>query len=174
MKLCDRQKLLGSGEISRDHVPIDDVPEGRNVVRATILVVQVISVLPNIESEDRSAIANSGFLAHERVVLIRGGANSKASISLYAEPSPARSETSGARFGKFFFKSIERSKGGIDGSGKITRGCARSAGSNHLPKKAVIEVTATIVAKRSNPSDLSLKFLEGEISEFGVPFEGSI
>ncbi len=36
----------------RDVIPVDDVEERLDVIRATVLIVQVVRVLPNIETED--------------------------------------------------------------------------------------------------------------------------
>ena len=48
-----------------DLVPVDDVPPGREVVGPAILVVQVVGVLPDVDTED-------GLLAfHHRIVLVR-------------------------------------------------------------------------------------------------------
>ena len=44
--------LLGRGVARRDFGPVDDVEEGRNVVGATVLVLQVVGVLPNVEAEN--------------------------------------------------------------------------------------------------------------------------
>ena len=40
-------------EARRDVLPIDDVPQLRDVVRANVLVLQVVGVLPGIEYEQR-------------------------------------------------------------------------------------------------------------------------
>lgn len=50
-------------------VPIDDLPEGADVVRTAILVVKVVGVLPDVESDDGSASAIANTL-HYRGVLV--------------------------------------------------------------------------------------------------------
>src|SRR5260221_11267836 len=52
-------------EAATDLVPADDVPEGRDVVGATVLVVEVIGVLPHVEADERHVTV------HDRAVLIR-------------------------------------------------------------------------------------------------------
>jgi len=44
--------LLGMGEALVDFVPVDDVPPGVEVVRAAVVVLEVIGVLPDVVAED--------------------------------------------------------------------------------------------------------------------------
>lgn len=47
------QSAFGSRKATSDLRPVDDVPEGRNVVGTAILVVQIVGMLPDIKSQDR-------------------------------------------------------------------------------------------------------------------------
>jgi len=61
----------------RDRRPIDLIEQCRNIVRASVLIVQVIGVLPNIDSQEWASLSGAGDNArHKGVVLIgRGGHN---------------------------------------------------------------------------------------------------
>ena len=43
---------LSAGEVFSNNVPVNHIPECGDVVRAFVLIVQVVSVLPDIEAED--------------------------------------------------------------------------------------------------------------------------
>jgi len=61
---------LSGGKILRDNVPVDYVPESSDVVWAAILVVEVIGVLPDIESKNGLATTGPSKFSHEGVVLV--------------------------------------------------------------------------------------------------------
>lgn len=47
--------LLARGFVSLANVlPVDNLPDGLEVIRASILVLQVVRVLPNVNSEERN------------------------------------------------------------------------------------------------------------------------
>src|SRR5574341_1423315 len=50
-------------------VPVDRVPPGVQVVRALVLVLEVVGVLPHVDPEDRLVAFHPG------AVLVRGGAD---------------------------------------------------------------------------------------------------
>ena len=44
------QKLAdGSGIVASDRLPVDDIPEGRDVIGPAVLVVEVVGVLPPVD-----------------------------------------------------------------------------------------------------------------------------
>ena len=51
----DGASLARSGglELRLDGVPVDDVPPGREVVRPSVLIVEVVGVLPDVDAEER-------------------------------------------------------------------------------------------------------------------------
>src|SRR5437899_259180 len=53
--------------IFRHSVPIDYVPPSLDVIGPAVLVIEIVSVLPNIETEDRRVPV------HQRAVLVRSG-----------------------------------------------------------------------------------------------------
>ena len=74
-------------------VPIDDIPECGYVVRSAILIIQVVGVFPNIETDDGGS-RDVGDAFHERGILIWGGGYGEGAVGLLDEPSPARTESS--------------------------------------------------------------------------------
>ena len=75
---CRAIDSAGVGERLGDLLPVHHFPPGREVIWATVLVLQVVRVLPNITAQDRcSAASDTG---HERVVLIGGGADIQFSV----------------------------------------------------------------------------------------------
>src|SRR5581483_2351616 len=88
-----------------DLVPVDNVPPGRNVVGAPVLVFQIIRMLPDIEAQNR-------LLAfHERTVLIWSGDDFKTAVAFH-EPCPAGTESAGGRRGEFFFEAFKSAETG--------------------------------------------------------------
>ncbi len=136
-------------EVFGNFVPVDDVPECFDVGGALVLVVKIIGMFPDIEAEDGRAAAAAEVGAHERVVLVGGGADGEGAIGFFAEPCPAGTETGRAGFGEGFFEGIEGAEGFVDGSGEFTRWCFGAAGSDDLPEKAVIHMTAAVVTNRT-------------------------
>src|SRR6266702_648597 len=53
--------------IFRHRVPVDHVPPGLDVIGPAVLVIEIVSVFPNIETEDRRVPV------HQRAVLVRSG-----------------------------------------------------------------------------------------------------
>ena len=64
------------GAVLGNLVPVDDVPPGADVFRSTVLVFQVVSVLPNIQTKDWELDLIADTL-HERIVLVRSSCMKK-------------------------------------------------------------------------------------------------
>ena len=109
------------------------------------MIVEIIRVFPDVQSEDRPISAAAEIRTHDRVVLIGGGTDGKLAI-LAAQPRPTGAEAGRARLGKGFLKGIERAEGGVNRGGQVARGGLGSARSDHLPEHRVVDVTAAIVA----------------------------
>src|ERR1700730_13846882 len=74
-------------------IPIDDVPPCGDVVRPPVLILQVVGVLPTIQSQDGLVMEGD-----ERVLV---GCRVDGQLSVFhQEPSPARTETSDSGRGK--------------------------------------------------------------------------
>src|SRR5215813_1934868 len=57
--------ICPSAQAPVDLFPIDDVPPRVDVVRAAVLVLQIVRMLPDVEAEDRL------LAVHHRIVLVR-------------------------------------------------------------------------------------------------------
>src|SRR5690606_24619716 len=73
-----------------DLVPVDHVVERADVVRATVLVFQVVGVLPHVQAEDRG-VARADAL-HERAVLVGAALHRELAGLVDAQPRPAAAE----------------------------------------------------------------------------------
>ena len=129
----------------RHFLPIDDIEKGRNVVRAFVLVLQVIGVFPHIEAEDGGASLFHR-AEHQRIVLIRRGADEQTFVFADTEPGPAGAEHAFGGGAEFIFKFIERTELGINGCRQLAVGRASAAGCHDLPEKSVVPVAARVVA----------------------------
>ena len=125
--------------------PVRDAPEGFEVVRSLVLVLEVVGVFPHIDTEDGRAFAASDGLAHDRVVLI-GGGNDLELAAIDDEPGPAAAETADTRGFKLRLEIRETAERGIDALRDCAGGRAAGLGSHELPEHRVIVVTAAVVA----------------------------
>ena len=91
------QLLFRFGKPTRHFRPVDHVPERGDVVRATILIVQVIGVFPDVESQQW------GPTLHQWTVLIGGTFHDQLSLVI-REPCPTTPESGGCRYADFFFE----------------------------------------------------------------------
>jgi hypothetical protein len=66
-------RVLGSEDFL-SFSPIHKIPEGRDVIRSPVLIVEVIGMFPNIQTDDwRASIIGNPF--HKGRILIRGGSD---------------------------------------------------------------------------------------------------
>ena len=83
---------LGGVEATGHFVPVDDVVEGRDVVGATVLVVQVVGVLPHVQAQHRGVAAGAGSLAHQRAVLVGRAFDHQLAFGADRQPGLAAAE----------------------------------------------------------------------------------
>src|ERR1044072_531852 len=69
-----------------DFFPVDHVPPGGEVIRPAVLILQVVSVLPDVATEDHV------LAFHDGVVLVGGGSDLHTGAVL-DQPCPAGAET---------------------------------------------------------------------------------
>ena len=69
---CPHLALLHLGVALASELPVDDAPVRLDVVWAAVLVLQIVSVLPDIEANDWSSLSARNLLAHQWRVLVRG------------------------------------------------------------------------------------------------------
>ena len=121
-------------------VPVDDVPERRNVVGTAILVVQVVRVLPDVEADDGRAAL------HQRGVLVGHRLDAERAVGGEAQPGPAAAEARGGRLGELLLEAVEAAERGRDLVAQRAGRRAALAGAHDGPKKRVVRVAAAVVA----------------------------
>lgn len=136
---------LGGGVCCGDLIPVNDVPEGINVIRASVLIIQVIGVFPNIEAEDGrvAAVPESG--AHEGAVLVGGTGHFEGSIGGSDQPCPTRAEAGRTGVGEGRLKGSKITESGIDGLCELAGWFSAAIGGKNAPKKAVIGMSTAII-----------------------------
>jgi hypothetical protein len=85
--------------------PIYDIEESCEIVRATVLIVQVVCMFPNVYAQYWSTFDIS--YIHEWIVLIRCRAYDELFVSTYDQPCPARAETGSASLSEVFFEFVK-------------------------------------------------------------------
>src|SRR5690625_3771041 len=91
-------------EVFRYLIPVDDLPECLNVVRPLVLIVQIVSVLPDVEAQNWSQAAHVGAV----LVCCRG--DLKLSAVINNKPSPTRTELCGRCVAELLFEAVKRSE----------------------------------------------------------------
>src|SRR4051794_21054526 len=91
--------------VLRDFVPIDHVPPRLDVIGPPVLVIEIVGMLPDIDSEKR------GVAFHQRAVLVRGRSHLELSALVLDQPGPAAPETFGARVSELFLERVEAAEG---------------------------------------------------------------
>src|SRR5690625_1835640 len=120
--------------------PVDDVPEGADILGTAVLVLQVVGVLPHVE-------AQHGLVAvHERAVLVGGAVHLELAVTLDDEPGPAGAEAGLGCLLELLLEGVEGAEGFADGGGQLAAGFAAPVRAHDLPEEVVVGETATVVA----------------------------
>src|SRR3954449_4303818 len=99
----------------RHLVPVDHVPPRLEVVRALVLVLEVVGVLPDVDSDQRRLPRG------DRRVLV-GGARHREPRAVVHEPGPAAAELADARGVHLLLELVEAAEGLVDAVGQRARG----------------------------------------------------
>src|SRR6266849_6425211 len=91
-----------------DGLPIDGVEPGRDVVRALVLVLEVVGVLPHVHAEDR------GHAVHVRAVLVGVALDRELATRVCGEPSPAAPELADRGFRDLLLERVVRAERAVD------------------------------------------------------------
>jgi len=153
------QFLLVFCVVFADNGPIDHIKEGVDVIRASILVLEVVCMLPNIQSHD--GLIAAAYAWHCGIVLVGSAANGQGATFCYTKPCPSRSKSCTCGFSKSILECIKVTKGTLDGISQLTFWLAASIGAHHGPEKAVIEVTTCIVSHGGNIHVIGQQVLQG-------------
>ncbi len=133
-------------------------------------------MFPDVDGDDWSAGDASYSLPHEGAVLIGRRANGEFLIRGDVEPSPARTEAGRASLGESFLEGIEGTESGSDRSTECTGWGAAFAGTEDGPEKAVVAVSAGVIAQTSangirNLGKICNQLVDRKRAEFGVIFQ---
>src|SRR4051794_20990608 len=122
-----------------DLAPVDQlIEEGGHVLGPTVLVVDVVGVLPNVDGEDRAHPVD------QRILAI-GSLHHFELVSLYREPSPTRPELSHARRLELLLERLERAERVVNPLGELATRIAAAALLHDPPEQIVVPVLAGIV-----------------------------
>src|SRR5436190_14049043 len=99
--------------VLRYRVPVHHVPPGFDIVGAPVLILKIISMLPNIDAEDRRVAV------HQRAVLVWRRNDFELSVLILNQPRPATAKTSRTSGSKFLFEIVEVSKRRFDVIGEF-------------------------------------------------------
>src|SRR4051812_9104879 len=133
--LTDRGVELG------DLAPVDHVPERVQVVRAAVLVLQVVGVLPHVGAQQRR------LAGRHRVVLVRRARHRQAR-AIVDQPRPAGAELVHAGVLELGLEVGEGAERGVDRLRQRAVGLTAAVGGQPLPEQAVVVVAAAVVADR--------------------------
>ena len=89
---------LGGFVVCANGVPVNHAPKRLEIIRAAVLVLEIIGMLPNIAAKNR----RSAF--HQRCVLISRVTNTESAVGLDAQPRPTAAKLCGARGFEFFLE----------------------------------------------------------------------
>src|SRR4051794_12972842 len=134
--------LLGGGEPLGHLRPVHRVPPRLEVVRALVLVLEVVRVLPDVVAQDRRLAVADG------AVLVRR-ARDRQAAAVDDEPGPAGAELAHARGLELLLEVVERPERVLDRVRELAVGLAAAVGAHRLPERRVVEVAAAVVAHRA-------------------------
>lgn len=138
---------MGLGEAVGDSLPVDDVPDGVEVVGADVLVLEVVGVLPDINSQKRDQ--SSGGLEG---VLVGGGGDLKTlELLVVAQPTPSGALNSGSLSIELGDKLVKRTPGLLNLLEELARGLGDLlvARGQILPEEGVVDMTCVQSVNRS-------------------------
>src|SRR3954465_5056775 len=133
--------LLGGREPLGHLRPVHGVPPRLQVVRALVLVLEVVRVLPDVVAQDRRLAVADGS------VLVRRSRDRQAA-AVDDEPGPAGAELADARGLELLLEVVEGAESVLDRVRELAVGLAAAVGAHGLPERRVVQVAAAVVAHR--------------------------
>ena len=129
-------RILGFKEFE-SLVPIHQIPEGRDVIRSPVLIVEVIGVFPNVQTDDwGSGIVGNPF--HQGRILIWRGGDSQGSVIPFDQPCPPRSESREGCLGERFFHGVQAAESGSDGVSQASLRKSTALRRKAFPEKSMV------------------------------------
>lgn len=136
---------LGSNEALLSLTPVDDGPHLVEVARARVLVVQVVSVLPDVDVDDRH---NVGAHIVKHVLVGRGHVTEGVLALVVDEPAPARALDGSGALVELLDELIEATPRLHETvvEWAFARQLAVGRRAERVPEELVVKMTATIEA----------------------------
>ena len=164
--------FLGVREALVHFFPVDDVPPGSEVFGAAVVVLEVISVLPDVVAEDGIKAVGEG-----RILVGLGDDFELA--TLVDEEAPARAELFGGGFVELLLEILEAAKVGLDLVGDGAFGLAAAFGLHDLPEHGVVHVAAAVIADDAanifgNAGEIGNELLRRLLAEFRMLFNSAV
>src|SRR5690606_12907868 len=101
-------RLLRRSVTLGDVVPVDDVPKGGDVVGPQVLILEVVGVLPHVESEDRR------LALHQGRILVRRAGDGELAALVDDQPRPAAAEAVCRSVRELLLEVVERAERAVD------------------------------------------------------------
>src|SRR4051812_32904023 len=158
--------LAGGLEPLRHLGPVDDVPPRVDVVRALVLVLEVVGVLPDVDAQQRHQAVAQGR------VLVRGARDLHARAVVH-EPGPAAAEAVHAGLLELVLEAVEVAAGLLDRRRQVALRLAAAVGAHDLPEEGVVGVPAAVVTHgcldvRWERPEVLQDLLHGLVRPFGA------
>lgn len=121
--------------------PVDDVPDGLEVLGLAVLVLQVVGVLPGVDTQQGDLVAGDG------VLVGLGDDLQGAGLLVLDEPGPAAALDAGERGVDLGLQGAEGAEVLVDGGLELALGLAAAALAGRrqvLPEQAVVLVPAAV------------------------------
>src|ERR1700721_2510502 len=131
---------LESGIAFVDFVPVDDVPPGGEIFRASVVVFELIGVLPDVIAEDRQQAWG------KRVVLVRSAKDLHFAGGFARHANASAAELFYSGIVELGLKILEVAEGFGDHFGDRAVRVASTFGLHDLPEHAVVDVASAVVA----------------------------
>ena len=128
------------------------------MVSTTVLVAQVVSVLPYVDTEERTEALD------DRVATVRLLRDNEFAVSLSSEPGPTRTEERGASREEFLLESLEATPLSYDSIEELTRRLATLVGAELREVEVVIQELTCVV--EDSAFALANEFFKRKLSIF--------
>src|SRR2546422_1388914 len=156
-----------------DGLPVECVEPGRNVIGAPVLILQVVSVLPHIDTEHR------GQVFHVRAVLVRVRLDQELSARIRQQPRPAAAELADARFLELLLERVVAAERAADRIAQLAGRSAAPIRAHDGPEDRVVRVPARVVAQDGahvfrHRADSAEQVLDRLLGQLGVLLESAI
>lgn len=131
--------LSGLGQVLRDKIPVDQViDKGLHKIRAAVLIVQIIRMLPDIAGQQR------GLALGEWIDRVRCRNDLELPI-IGNEPSPAAAELPGCGSLELFLEFVEAAAIAVDGRGDIAAWGATALRLHRMPEEGVVPYLCGVI-----------------------------